>query len=149
MAKQIAKYLYLWIGALSGATVVLLTILFINSMWTLHKPVVFPIEVTKPFIISDVAIEGWFIGKKLRECGRISNSEVGYYSDRDGVIHETTLTYINDNSPSSSFPPGVIDIGGIRWDKPVGVISEAVGFTISHTCDGALISSVFWFEVTL
>ena len=147
MVKQIAQYLYLLAGAFSGAAVVLLTILFINSMWTLRMPVVSPIELTKPFVIETNSIEGWFIGKKLRECGRISNSEVGYYSTADGVIHETTLTYINDNSPRSSFPPGVIDIGGIRWDKPIDVLPKAVGFTISHNCEGELTSSVFWFEV--
>lgn len=146
MAKQIAKYLYLWIGALSGAVVVLLTILFINSLFELHKPVMSYVEPVGSFTIDEFSVENRFVGRKLRDCKRIPDSEVGYYM-ASNVVHETTMTYIKDATPNSSFPPGVIDIGGIRWDKPDSVIPQAVGFTISHECEGKLASSVFWFEV--
>ena len=145
MAKEIARFFYVGIGFALAAIVVVLITLFLNLVWQNHHPVMAYVKPYTPFTVTDLAVESYFEGRKLRECGRIADSEIGYYKSK-GRMHETTLTYINDNSPKSSFPKGVMNIGGIRWDKPVGVVVEEVGFTISHDCEGELVSSVFWFE---
>ena len=146
MAKKIGNYIYISIALLCSAMVAILVILTVTRMLSSSQPVMTYIKPSGLFEISPNAVEANFIGKKQRNCRRIPESEMGYCKD-GALIHETTMTYIDDNTPNSSFPEGVINLGRIRWDVPLGIRPTEVGFTVAHECGDSMTPSQFWFEV--
>lgn len=144
MAKKIGNYLYAGLELLCAVVVAVLIILTVTRMLSSSQPVM--TYINGLFEVSPNAVEANFVGKKQRNCRRIPESETGYYKD-GALIHETTMTYIDDNTPNSSFPEGVINLGRIRWDVPLGIRPTEVGFTVAHECGNDMMPSQFWFKV--
>ena len=137
------------LSTLIGAASALAILTVVKTLFNQYAPVMDYIAPNDVWIKTDTYYQNEFIGKKLRDCVRIPESEAGYIYLADGSINETGFQYVKDDSPHSSFPPGVVNIGGIRWQKLDRTLSPvvAVGFSVRHICNGEMVYSSFRFPL--
>ncbi len=119
---------------------------FMAAVWHKNKPVMEYIKAEGIWTVIGETAKNNFTGKKKRDCSRISGSEVGY-TYHSNVISESHFEYVDDETPNSSFPPGVIDIGYIQWWSEHMQEADAVGFSITHNCEGIVVVSRFKFSL--
>lgn len=142
---------------IAGAVVSSSLIMLVSALYSSYSPVLDYVKPVGAWQIADDYIQVQLIGKKLRDCRRIPDSEVGYMILNKG-IKETGFYYVDDETPDSSFPPGVINIGWTRWllidsgldgsftSTPVGSV-QSVGYSMQHDCEGKVIVSQFRFRL--
>lgn len=134
-----------------------LIIFVINAVLTINKPVMGYVKPVGDWVIEYDYIQVQLTGKKARNCRRVPDSEVGYIYSDDGFIAEVSFKYIDDETPLSSFPPGVINIGWTHWGLWRGAGAgrvlynyyevDEVGYSITHLCDGKTKVSHYKFKV--
>lgn len=96
---------------IAGAVVSSSLIMLVSALYSSYSPVLDYVKPVGAWQIADDYIQVQLIAKKLRDCRRIPDSEVGYLILNKG-IKETGFYYVDDETPDSSFPPGVIILAG-------------------------------------
>lgn len=117
--------------------------------WEDHQDVMKYIDI-KPntrAVLSDGSVRMALVGEKGLSCDRVPWSENGY-AIIDGYNKEASFRWVDDLSPTSSFPKGKLDIGIAEFSAEGIEEADFIGFNIKHICHGVTKTSPeYWMQV--